>query len=66
VGEKIEGTWRNNKTGDLYLINDGNVIDATNATNGEVMVLYRKAHHNPPQQYVREKAEFLQKFTKVR
>ena len=56
--------WKNNKNGNLYgVINT--VINATNANDGQVMVLYTSLSKTPTSLYVRECGEFIQKFTKM-
>ena len=52
------------KTGNEYIVYDQFVINATNANNGQRMVLYGKKKENSDeiQLYVRENIEFFQKF----
>lgn len=54
--------WRNNKTRDIYVVEDCDILNATNTDNGTRMVLYYKCDA-PEQKYVREHAEFNEKFT---
>jgi hypothetical protein len=54
--------YRNIKTGDLYKVLDGSIMDATNATEGRMMVLYKDAKGK---KYTREEKEFGEKFKKV-
>lgn len=49
-----------NKTGNIYIM-DSEAIDATNSRDGQIVVIYR---NNKGEIFVREKNEFLQKFTK--
>lgn len=66
MGNKIDhliGVYKHNKTGKLYSFLD-EVINATNANDGQVMILYVTTIAEGPI-YVREKEEFLTKFTKV-
>lgn len=57
-------TWRHNKTGHLYLIAEpGTVINATNAQDGQKMVVYHRADGDDHSYYVREESEFRLKFT---
>lgn len=59
-----EGTYTHKKTGKLYVTQRVGVINATNAQDGQKMVIYRAfgvtslADH----WYVREEAEFMAKF----
>jgi len=54
--------WRHNKTGNLYIVEDTNAIDATNASDGERMVVYYKTTN---QRFVRKYEEFINKFTRI-
>ena len=56
----IVGTYKNNKTGDLYEVIEF-AINATNAQDGQEMVIYKKVDKD--QKFVREKNEFFEKFT---
>jgi len=57
----VKGTYKNIKNRIEYLILDDCVVNATNNSNGEVMILYE----NSGQRFVREISEFGVKFTKV-
>ena len=50
------------KTGHFYELENNNVINATNASDGQLMCLYYNA---AGQAFVREYNEFWQKFEKV-
>lgn len=52
-------TYINKKTGKCYE-SDMTVINATNAQDGQTMILYHDNHGN---YYVREEHEFFEKFT---
>jgi len=54
--------YRHNKTGRIYHVIPGDVFNATNAQDGQKMVLYRNDVGN---MYVRERAEFNEKFTRI-
>jgi hypothetical protein len=56
--------FRNIKNGNLYEVVREDVINCTNATDGEVMVLYKSEEH-PEMLFVREKTEFYIKFKEV-
>jgi hypothetical protein len=61
------GAWfRNNKTGSVYRVLD-KATDATNATDGRSMVIYKPARPVADSRplYVREEKEFLEKFTQL-
>lgn len=63
----IVGPYKNNKTGDLYEVIEF-AINATNAQDGQEMVIYKKFFQKPQdlgneQKFVREKNEFFNKFT---
>ena len=51
-----------NKTGNLYQLNDI-ILDATNATEGRLMVIYSRADIKYADNYCREIKEFFEKFT---
>lgn len=55
--------WKNKKTEKEYR-GLGTVVNATNAEDGQVMVLYRD--RGGDQRYVREQKEFLEKFEQCR
>jgi len=58
--------WRNKKRGVLYQVSNPVAIDCTNSRNGSVCVVYHEAGELVPQEtYVRERAEFLEKFEHV-
>lgn len=61
---KIENTssYRSKKNGNIYTVMDFFITNATNAQDGDLMVLYFDKHMNP---YVRNKEEFYEKFTEV-
>lgn len=48
-----------NKTGNIYQVFDTEVIDCTNARDGQLMILY----YREGKFFVREKQEFEQKFS---
>lgn len=61
----IHSLWNHTKTGNLYEVLDV-VINATNAQNGEEMVLYHRTELGlRRQRYVRTRAEFMDRFTLV-
>lgn len=51
--------YMHNKTGNEYTV-EGEALDCTNSRDGQIVVLYRNKNG---QLFVREKNEFLQKFT---
>ena len=53
--------WVHKKTGNLYILDDF-AIDATNSTEGRIMVIYHKVDPKSIDLYVRELKEFLEKF----
>lgn len=53
--------YRHNKTGNMYTM-ISEAIDATNSRDGQVVVIYQ---NKKGEFFVREKSEFLQKFTKI-
>lgn len=53
--------YKHNKTGNDYVL-IGYAINCTNERDGEEIVIYRKLYET--QMFVRNKQEFLQKFTK--
>ena len=53
--------WVHKKTGNLYTLDDF-TIDATNSTEGRIMVIYHRAGKIHVDLYVRELKEFLEKF----
>lgn len=53
--------WVHKKTGNLYTLDDF-AIDATNSTEGRIMVIYHRAGIRDIDLYVRELKEFLEKF----
>lgn len=55
----MEKKWKNKKNGKIYSIENDFIINATNAQDGQVMVLYR---NDEGKLFVRDKAEFLLKF----
>lgn len=58
--------WVNRKTGDLYRVNAVDVVNCTNAQDGQRMVEYRRYDQRVVDcvgdTYVRETTEFLVKF----
>ena len=64
---QVDDIWVNKKTGNKYLIISANVINATNADDGQKMVLYKKVgkwFEGQPETFVREYEEFILKFEK--
>lgn len=57
----ISGLYRNNKKGRIYRVFD-ECVNATNAQDGQVMIVYRDVH-DPDKPFVREHREFQLKFT---
>ncbi len=55
-------TCIHDKTDNLYVIINDNIINSTNNSDGEVMVLYKRLDDSGDW-YVREKSEFINKFT---
>jgi hypothetical protein len=55
--------YRHNKTGKLYFL-IGNATDCTNSRDGTEVVIYFQVG-NISRTFVREKSEFLQKFTPI-
>lgn len=55
---------KHKKTGDIYNV-IGTCINATNANDGDVMIIYQKITPNASITFVRERKEFLQKFESV-
>lgn len=53
--------YRHDKTGRIYNVESFNIVNGTNAQDGQTMVLYSLGG----KQFVRELEEFLEKFTKV-
>lgn len=51
--------FENIKTGELYILEQANVVNATNANDGQMMVLYANLNGKT---YVREAGEFYAKF----
>ena len=56
--------YRNIKNGNLYEVIREDVINCTNANDGQVMVMYKSTEH-PELLFVREKSEFHIKFEAV-
>lgn len=56
-------TYINNKTGVKYVIGPNDVINTTNAQDGQEMIIYM---NNAGVHFVREKKEFFEKFTKIK
>ena len=57
--------YKNIKNQNIYEVIREDVINCTNANDGEVMVLY-KSEKSPDLVFVREKSEFLQKFELIK
>ena len=57
--------YRNIKNGNIYEVIRDDVINCTNANDGQIMVLY-KSPKSPELLFVREKSEFLQKFEAIK
>ena len=57
--------FRNIKNGNIYEVIREDVINCTNANDGQTMVLY-KSEKSPDLLFVREKSEFLQKFELIK
>ena len=57
-----ENVYRNNKTWDVYVVLEHGAINATNAQDGQCMVVYADSKGRV---FCRERAEFLEKFTKL-
>ena len=53
--------YKNNKTGGIYFVQLANIINTTNANDGQIMVKYVAVGER--QWFVREIEEFKQKFT---
>jgi len=51
--------YRNKKTGKIYFLINNRIINATNANDGQIMVLYKNENGDL---FVRERKEFLIKF----
>ncbi len=56
--------YRNNKNGNIYEVIREDVINCTNANDGQVMVMYKSIEH-PEMLFVREINEFKIKFTLI-
>lgn len=56
--------FRNKKNGNIYDVIREDVINCTNANDGEIMVLY-KNDNSPDKIFVRERNEFYIKFEEV-
>jgi hypothetical protein len=54
--------YQNNKTKNEYVIGPKEVINTTNAQDGQAMIIYMD---KDGQHFVREKEEFFSKFTKI-
>lgn len=57
--------YRNIKNGNTYEVIRDDIINCTNANDGQIMVLY-KSQKSPELLFVREKSEFLQKFEAIK
>lgn len=57
--------FRNIKTGDIYVVKTFDAINATNANDGQKMVIYYK-EGKPRELYPRERTEFFEKFEPIR
>lgn len=63
---KDQSVWRHVKTGNLYRVIFANVLNATNAQNGQRMVVYtREDDPAKTDKYVREIVEFSTRFELV-
>lgn len=56
--------WRHKKTGNLYELLS-HVLDCTNSRDGTRAVVYCRADHHGVPQFVRDTAEFEEKFERV-
>ena len=57
--------YRNNKTGVVYVAT-GCALNATNAQNGQRMIVYREPTSDDSEHvFVREESEFFEKFTRI-
>lgn len=56
--------FRNIKNGNIYEVIREDIINCTNANDGDIMVLY-KNNNIPDKIFVREKKEFYIKFTEI-
>ena len=56
--------YRNIKNGNFYEVIREDVINCTNANDGQIMVMYKSLEH-PELLFVREKSEFYIKFQEV-
>ncbi len=56
--------FRNKKNGNIYDVIREDVINCTNANDGDVMVLYKNNNY-PDKIFVRERNEFYIKFEEV-
>lgn len=56
----MNGLWRNKKNGRTYVVEDDHVTDATNESDGRIMVAYKPV--DGTKMFVRLKTEFLEKF----
>jgi hypothetical protein len=54
--------YKNKKNGNLYIYH-GEIINATNKNDGQVMILYGSMKEG--KKFVREKKEFFEKFEKL-
>lgn len=57
--------YKNKKTDRVYEILNDTVFNATNAQNGQRMILYKLVNMNTNMIFVREKEEFFEKFELV-
>lgn len=56
--------YRNIKNGNIYEVIREDIINCTNANDGQIMVLY-KSEKYPDKIFVREKSEFYIKFKEL-
>ena len=59
---KSQIVYVHNKTNNIYIMVDEEVIDCTNSSEDKYMVLY---HNLSGQFFVREREEFFEKFTAI-
>lgn len=57
----MKSLWRHKKTGNIYEVSYMEVINCTNAQDGQIMVLYKRGGKT----FVREINEFKEKFEPV-
>ena len=65
--EMLSGLWYHHKSGKLYWVDKTDAVECTNGREDKVYVVYRrypKGKLCEDKVFVREKEEFLQKFSK--